>query len=558
MKKLAWGGDNLMKINKDILISKKFFNIIYLWITLTIFLLFIIFSSIIFVNVQKNVVENNNESNNQVLAQIQYNINSVDSTILKLCQSVYYDYNAVYVMENTDSEESFSETLTKMNKLSTSVINFNPFIHSIFVYNSKKKSYYSTLNGALFKDPFIDDVISSNKRLPIMTPIYRTFKNELGNDEEILTFAMYEPSSINNLLESTIFINVKVKWLVDNINTINMIKSEKNDSVYILGDNKEYIDNTKGNDAFKLSLKNSYNKYIDKSNKSGKSFNFYIDKINGEKYVITYLYLEKTNWTILRIQPYDEVYKYVNKVKFSIVIINIIFLIIAFIVSILVSKKIYSPIGKLVDQVKENQSSFKNLNYGMNEITLLQEIYKQSFEKLKKSEKDKSTNKEILKTYYLRKLLIDSSSFTVEDFEKEKKDSGIVLESEKPSVVVIFKLDDYDKLYKINRSDDMKIINYGLSNVINETISKEFICEIIEIKNDQLAAVINLRVDSNNNSNLDILIDILKNAQDVVLKYFKVSVSTSISRSLDDFSDITIQYSNALNNIMYKYIYGKR
>jgi len=127
--------------------KRKYRKSIYLWVYLGILGIVVIFSYILFLQVQRFTIQKQNQINKAISSQIQFSLKLKNDTIKDLCGYLYYNTNVSYVMDlkkSIDDEAVFVQVTNKINKLKSSVITINPYIYSIEIYNPYNNHYFGT------------------------------------------------------------------------------------------------------------------------------------------------------------------------------------------------------------------------------------------------------------------------------------------------------------------------------------------------------------------------------------------------------------------------------
>lgn len=535
-------------------LNRKYLRKIYQWMTLAMLLPLLLFSIISFVNVGQTVLDNEYQANKKILYQIKYNINFMDDMIVNSILSMYYNTEISPLFGN--QQVDFTNLLNQMNKIKTSIIGVNPFIHSIYLYNSDSKTYYTSREDLLFKDTNFDKLLQSKQELPKLKPLPRKIEYPTNNGnnriENVVTYLMYDFMDASKQPEGALIVNASTEWLLKNIKDINMIDDNRQDQIMILDNKGEIIGNNSENDTLQSSIIALYEQH--KNANTSESLGYFVDNIDGKKYLITYAYVEKMKWTLVKAQLFDEVFQKMNTLKYTLVAIIIAIILLAFIISLFISKKIYKPIDNLV----KNVVSATDMDHSQekDEISYLNKAYQFSIDQLNEFKHKKQSNREILKSYFLRKLLVDSRSITNDEFINASSELGICLSKKNPGLVCIVKIDNLAQFEQTFSSFDRVLCKYGIMNISSELLSEYCRVEVVEMKNDHLAFIMNLDEPVQETSMSDI-VRVWNESQAYIQQYFKVTISIFISDFCDSLHDLTEKYDVALNNSVYRLIFGR-
>ncbi|MBP1965350.1 helix-turn-helix domain-containing protein [Paenibacillus aceris] len=529
---------------------------IYQWITLAMMLPLILFALIAFVKVEQAVLDNEYQANKKILYQVKYNITFLDEMIVNSILSMYYSPGISHLIFNNHVD--FEEMLNEVNKIKTSHVGINPFIHSIYLYNGTTKTYYTTRDELLFKDVSFETMLQSKQELPKLKPLPRKIEYSIGSDkkryENVITYLMYDFQDDFNQPEGALVVNASTEWLLKNIKDINMVDAKRQDKIIILDDQSEIVGKDLDDAQLQEALKAVYQQH-DNGSVSSEKTGYFTDDIQGKKYLITYTYVDEMNWTLVKAQIYDEVFRKINILKYTLLVIIVAIMIMALMASIFISQKIYKPIGNLVKHVVSNVSEM-GPSYEKDEISYLNNAYQFSIEQLKQYKLEKQSDREILKTYFLRKLIIDSRSVTDDEFVKAISELGVSLSQYEPGIVCIVKVDNRTQFEQMFSHFDRDLVVYGIMNISLEIFAETFNVEAVEMKNDHIAFILNTADTDKKDLHCDIT-RLWSMAQGYISRYYKVSMSIYISDVSESLRDLTEKYDEALNNSVYRLLFGK-
>lgn len=536
--------------------NRKYLRKIYLWIALGMLLPLILFASIAFINVQKSMLDNEYQANKKILYEVKFNINFMDDMIVNTILSMSYNSEISSLLYNDSID--FPQMLNEINKLKTQVIGTNPFIHSIYLYNGHTKTYYTTFEDLQFKDAGFESLLQSKKVLPKMKPLPRKLEFNINRDqkryENVITYFMYDYQNASNQPEGAVVVNASTEWLLNNIKDINMVDDHR-DKMIILDNKGDVIGNKSEDDKLQIAVRDVYLKHS--GNAAAKEdTGFFTDHIDGKKYLITYTYVDKMNWTLVKAQLYDEVFSKVNTLKYTLIVIILALMLLVYVASILISKKIYKPIDRLVQNVASNEVEVEQNHEVHDEISYLNQAYRASIDQINAFKLKRHTDRDILKTYFLRQLLVDSRSITSEEFCKASSETGMCLSQLNPGLVCIVKIDNRMQFEQMFSHSDRDLYTYGIINISEELLAKHGPVEVVEMKNDHLAFILNAD-ERRKDEMLHEIKAVWEEVQTHIKKFYKLSISVYISDLFMDFNELTDKYDTALNNSVYRLLYGK-
>ncbi len=535
---------------------KKYLSRIYLFIITTILVLIMIFSTIIYFNVEKLVNRSELENNANMLAMMKYNIDYMDEMVKYFSANIFYSQDASFILfDKGNDNDDVMKGLRNIKKLAA----MSMFVKSIVIYNDTTKQFYTTDNGIHTEDAMLTEFLTSNPNVPQMKLVPRLVKDETlpasEQEEYVLSYFMFDTLNKHDNSGNYLLINVEPNWLYENIEILNGFDLKKDSHTFILGSDNVLIEFTDGNNTFKNALKEAFVQQSSLAAGPESSIDHFSSIIAGHEYLITFLKVEKADWFIIKAQLYDEVIWRANQIKKSMVLITLIFLGMAFIIGLSISRGIYSPFGKMVSKIDSNLPDAAGLAVRKDELGFLDQVYSQSLEQLSLYKSEKQTNQQIMKKYFLNRLLLDSSSLTAVDLEKSAQEYGLDLFNNNCFALVIFTIDNYKGLNQIAARKGRELIQFYLANEATKILAASYKSEIVELKGDQTAVL--LSFPDQPQDFYDDLAPQLRRIQARLKNSYGISATVSISSITKNAAGITGIYNKAINNALYSFIFGQ-
>ncbi|NOU62448.1 helix-turn-helix domain-containing protein [Paenibacillus sp. LMG 31461] len=539
---------------KAFLGAKAYFIKMVLWISIAILILVVVLSTVIYINSQNLLVKNEYAANQKILYQVKYNMSFMDQTISNLSKFLYLNSDVTAIMYA--KKEDMIEVSSHMSKVVSSVTSAIPYIHSIGIYNRNLDHSYSTGFPLFFKDQMLFDFINSDQALPKLKPIFRDIKklvNGVTESEYVFSYFIYETTVSGAKPDGVVVINVKPEWLLENISQINMIDKQKGDNVFILDQAGEYLNDSTNDPAIKKWLKTDFLVYKTAHPQADRD-GFFQSKHGGTKYLVTYTNVDNTGMTLLKTQPVLEIYTYINSLRNSIIIITLIFLVMAIVISIGISRKIYGPVGKLVNSIMLDRIRRSDKDEVVDEISYLNTVYRQSMEMLDHYDKEKMQYKDVMKHYWLSRLLTESLSIGRSELESIFKEMRISLVLDGSYAICVLKIDNYKEFQHAFHAKDKDTIRFAMINIASEIMARKYPNEGLDMKDDHVALIVSIpEEDDQFQAHIQALI---KEAQENVSRFFKISFTASISEKTSHMQELNGMYHKSLDQGMYRLLLG--
>jgi len=540
---------------RDIFGLKRYQKRIILWITASTTLIVIISTLVIYGTVHQIFLDKEYQSSKEILRQMKYNTEFMDKTITNICLYMYTNSDLSFLMNSTSKEIDINELSVRLGKVAGSAILSNNYIQSICIYNSFDEQYFYTGKPLFFNDKYLKQIMSGYPNVPKLKPILRKIQIDYGtktNEEEVLTYILYETIGTPSKIDNAVIVNVRPEWLLDNLKIINMPKENSNNSVYVMNEKGEFIGKEKNDSTEEQWLYSELNK-----NKSSNKelTGFFNGKLNGQKYFVTYTRIESDGLVLFKVQPLKEIYSYFDIIRNRIFLVLIAFIMIAIIISIFVSKKLYKPINKLIGQITLNKQDVQYDEVNKDEISYLNSVYNYAFDKLNYYEREKSMNHRIMKTYWLRKLITEGESLNREEFESIFKANILNISYDDCFIICVFKIDNFTRFKLENNIINRDLIKFAIVNIMSEGISQSFPVESVEMYEDQMVSIVGIKAEHK-----DYIMEIsneIKKAQEYIFQYFNISVTAAVSEMVTNLWTIPKGYEYALKSLLYRFAMGK-
>lgn len=260
------------------------------------------------------------------------------------------------------------------------------------------------------------------------------------------------------------------------------------------------------------------------------------------------------NISLIKVQKLSEVYSSINSLRISITIIIAVFLVGAVWISIEISKRIYRPVAKLVQQIPVDKSAGNENNGSLDEISYLSNFYRTAMERLDVYKKEKDNNRDIMKQYWLNRLVTESHTINMQNLKSSFEEGKISLSTDENFVVCVMKIDNYKAFTRDYTSEDTELLRFAAINISSEAIGARYKNEGIDMKEDHIVLIIGIpKADEAYEPEL---ISLISETQAYIKEYFKLSLSASVSRRAEDIREITSLYNQAADNMAYRLKFG--
>lgn len=420
----------------------------------------------------------------------------------------------------------------------------NPYIHSIYLFNRKADVIYisstATTNMIQQRNNFFDQnilEIINNKKYNTLSLLPRIinepfYSGGASKFTEIYTiiYDNLNPRSLKKA-DQAVIVNISEKWMKDMLTTFQL--NTKASTLIINKQGEMVLSNEDRTMLTNISKK----KYVKRILNNNEKSNYFVEKVHNNKSFITYVKSTTSDWTFIKIIPYNIIMQKIEKIRNKFIMYGIIILVL----SILLSVYIYGKLCQPVDEILKN---------------------------LQVLEKKRKNNFYTLKQESLRKLVYESRRQGLVNINYIFNDFDINLDPQQPVICVLFSIDNYYDFKSEYNYRDQHSFKYAIMNIADELITPIYHKNVlIELNRNYVLMLINTKYQKNSviasEEEQDVKVTsqkelsaVLEKVQRAVQKYLKLSVTTTISSQGKNIVNITELYQECQRASNYKLYKG--
>jgi len=541
--------------------SRHYYFKLFITLTFLITMIISILTLVLYQNFKAYTLKTVNYSNQKLTNQVFEYALLINDQVKSYVSSQFSHPDVAQLMYGVDIP--VLDTIRTIRALDASLGNF-PFIHSVYIYNGRTDTYYSIGSNPSYRQGQIFDS-DITKRLQqerfsnTLVPIPRKIPvSELKPDKEInvYTYIMDERFLTANNLKNALMVNVYADWIFNLLLSQGKTDLPNAASMMIIDQDGTIIGHSDHQQFLKSVSEEPYIQTIlQASEKSG----YFLDNVDGAPTVITYSTYDKPAWTFLTLTPYSSLSDQMNYVKNITIVIGLITFIIFLLSAYWLARILYSPIRGLHEKVRNKPVQIPAKDpRNLNEFEYLTRFLDSTDNQLKSLESFKKSNMDTLKQQYLKHLLHKTNKNT-DLFTDRAKEYPMKLNLRNEMMIILFKVDKYAEFRAAYERSDQSLYRYALTNIIDEIMSPIFICETVDLGDDQVIAIINTGEDSeqahahlDNGSIQRLVLEI----QQIYSHYFSLSISVFVSPPGVGLEALPEIYSKTKELANYRLLYG--
>lgn len=419
---------------------------------------------------------------------------SVTKDVVKLT-----GYNKIDALSNLTQYSSFREDVNHIIAadgvvtLLRDVVNANYRLQSVYVY-LEGTDYITTSSRGVVPIEVFEDTnwlsyyqehrenragsmwisrIPSNESLAAQNS-----ENGAYGNNSVIT-CIYPLTPFTSKLEGVVVVNIYQNEFYRLINNTDFSNSGQVFVINNKGDVVSYLEQS-------LIGKNiSDRPYINKVMEAKDDNGYVIDHVDGKRQIITYYKLAANDWIYLGVYSLDSLMEKANGLMWQIFAIIIAIIVLGSALSYLISRKLYSPLSKLVQNVKARKGI--DLTDTKNEMALLSKAFSAIAEQESQLSKILESNKRNLRDSYLLDLIKgdmeqhqNSGSLTDVNFQYEY------------FICAILAIDKYEEFLAKYPKDQQYYIKMLVVKVCEEVLNQRYVCAGVVYDKGKIAMILNM------------------------------------------------------------------
>ncbi|OXM85396.1 helix-turn-helix domain-containing protein [Paenibacillus rigui] len=435
-----------------------------------------------------------------------------------------------------------------INQQLSDLIANNPLVYSLYVYNFRANTVFSTLNTTSSMEQFFDRgmnvILQQNKpyRLDYFIPRTETFKINDKTTEKNLITVVYSNLKSDGSMDAAMVVNLDQNVLQQ---LLNRGEQEKVIQTFIINEKGTVVSHDDSHFLNRnLKDRSDMERIMAASDKSGSFEN----QLDGKTYLTTYIKSDRLGWTFIGLADYDRLLAPIYQLKTFIIWVTVLFATIALGIAFFFTKTIYSPIYRLVHKLLADAPSVAGTQ-PIHELDVLARSFSALEEKIRGLQTEAVPAK---KTEFLRALLQGTGGREQED---KSKWSGLGIQFPYDTFTSgVLRLDGYAELFGRYDLLDISLLKYGAGNIAAEVISPTYHVEVVDVSDDTLALLICTEDDGAESRQQ--MESMLRQITVYVKQYLKISVTAALGPSVNGAGQIKTSWSPALHMTQYRLSFG--
>ncbi|MDF2922415.1 MAG: hypothetical protein K0R57_1329 [Paenibacillaceae bacterium] len=539
--------------------SRKYLQRIMLSITFLMVAVLSLSSIVLHYSAEQRVLHIQQEANRKVMNQINHNMVYMQEIVKNQALQLYDSSEIVPLM--TDKEAEPFDTISGIRQLNKA-LDSSSFLHSIMIYNARAGEIYAVGEIAAEKPGHalavkLSELVQEEQKLPQMRLLPM---NVSGQEHSVDFFSVmiYETYDESSRDDSVLILNIRPEWIFDNMKAVNDFAAPEQSSLFMIDNTGQVI--ISGNPHPTPSFAQLQTVMEKQRSENRDSFGFFTPEFAGlGKHIVTYMNMGAGEWQVVSVQPYKSVIGDIYKMRTTSVGVILIFLLLSVIVSVLLAHKLYKPVQTMLMRVKSQVEPGTDLPRGQDELSLVTDIHSELVHRLYRANNERDKQKEIVRNYYSRSIVTNSLSIAEEEFRECIAHNGLSIAPEGPFLLVIVKVDNQREFISQTSHTQRMLYLFAVSNIAEEIFKHHgYNCEIVDMRGEHLVVILSGGPMAVEEWRQDKLYTGMREIQDVIQQYYKLSVTMTTSGIFTGYREMTALYSTVLQHSMYKLLFGNK
>jgi len=534
-------------------ISFKKKSVAFSWLIsyISILIVPIIISIVIFIQSDKVLQNEINQAQLNILQQVQelMDVRLRDARNLTVQIGLNPDILSL-IYKNKPLQSSDNITIQRVIKQLTAYKQANPFIDNFYIYlkNSNTCLTPSTHINGRFLFEHIHEKSNTIKyedwlRIVRDTPSskYITITQQMGelNPQRAIAYIQPIPLESRNNSSATAVIMMNESRFNEVLQTVQW---KNTGNIFIIDSDNNIV---ASNERIQLPEFLSYKDLP-------KSRDILYRNQNGKALVITYTTSRINNWKYISITSMNNFIENAVYIRNLIIFGTALCFFLGILLISLLLKKNYNVVHELVTSV--SQKSGLPVSEEVNEFKFISEVLSTTITKHNKTIEKLERQSVLLRAHFLSKLLKGKTTVGI-NIDDSLNSFNINFIS-KNFAVLLISIEDYSEFFpeedKTPEPEKLKLVNFIFTNVIEELCNINNMGIMVEM-DDMLACLVNID-DNQLKIGKEVLTSIANKALNFITKNFNIDFTVAISNIHYDISSIPIAYHESLDAMEYKII----
>ncbi|MDF2669785.1 MAG: AraC family transcriptional regulator [Paenibacillus sp.] len=548
--------------------SRKYLIRLLLSVTLLIVVLLSALSASLYFHTERTVLNIQQSANEKMLAQTVYNLDSMNEILKTTAISSYYD-TAISEFMYADLSDTYIlyQHLGVLEKLMKSA----PFLHSIVIFNERNQCYYSYSPSAIQAcQPEGENSVTARyiaKQSPV--PKLRLLPVSSGNELDVrkpidfFSYFMFNDRPTEAKQKGMLILNVQPEWLFSQLSGINQLQNYGDSRLLLVNSAGDLYDPSQRSWSAGGDLYSSVKREMDEY---GKNADLFVHGSGHSKEIVSYMKSEKYDWTVVSLQPYEQVFHDILQMRSISFYIIALFLLLSLAASAILTFNLYHPVEALLSKVRAGMTATPPAESEVarkDEWSYISNAFQHTLNQVQQLSQSQVDQNTILRTYYLKKIVLESASTAPEEIEDIIRQYELNIDLRQPFLLVGLFTDAFKQTAESTASaaaapllkPDPSLNPIIVCELINGLFSEQYTYELMDMGTGCVVAVISHS--GTDQGWQELLLQRIRLIQSRADSEHQLCLTAAISRIGEQAQDMSVLYAQVHDLANYRMIYGR-
>ena len=511
------------------MVSKKYLKQLFIMTSSVCLLIIFVLVFSLYFQMRHTLYENELQKSKTLFLKTKSTTETILQNLESTAYSIYQSPVTKQIMYGSNQEiNHIIQLLDKVNQ----EITFNPSVQSVYIYNHSMDTYYSTYKGMYYLDDSFQKMLDlevKDSDFPL------TRKTESG---WVLTYKLTDVYYSSSPSDS-VYINFDYDWIID---AILASSNESGSSVYILDENLNLVLPSGTQSQYFPTLPEHAVTLLSSAQKDDYGV-FQMPVESGEAYV-SYTKFAEPDWVLLRATPASDLFRSIEYWQQFISILLAITIVIAGICYIFISRRLYSPINRIVGLLPSGEEP-------ADEFTLFERYVSNQQNELDHLKTDNEMGEQQREEGAIIRLISGNNIMNEHFLQSLYAMYHFKVDFLKPYYVCVGSLDDIENVFTYFAPENEKgLALYALRNILLECLAP-LSCDYAYTENDHIIFLFNSDEITNE------ICKMLQKAQKELHDVLKTTVSFSLIQTTSDIRKVPEQYKKCKESLQDRFFMGR-
>ena len=517
-------------------------------------LLYLPYSFIVYTIAQKNMSNSINSSNQFVLQQINHNYNSSVSSVKALANSLFWRKDVQQILYTPDLP--YSQIYYTLQNIIDTVLASYPALHSICLYNKYDDKLYTLMTTGQIEEEEFKSFVADQKEIPVYQPILHTLTTryyQTVSEKYIMTSFMYQFCDPCEGDSSYLAVNQFADQAIGNVDVFENAEQNLNPSVIFFLSNHHQISSSPLTSETQEIYNALLSNFESKKKQLDPAGNFYVDNIQGKKYLVSYFFAQNGVDSVLRIQDYNEVFSDLTALKNNLFFTFAILFFSSLLIALAISRGLYRPINSIVSFFSKGSNEISDVPQKVDELEYIKKIYINTNKEYSSLKNRESVYSPITLQYNLYSLLINCNAQSIAQFQKMQPLHWLSSSSDIPMCIILIEIDQDEKNRLQTSETSINLLLYAIQNISEELLSKNYLTALFKHNVNSIGFVLGRKNESQEEVQL---MDILVNIRELILQHFEITITIAVSSEKLGIASLGNLFQETLTQLSYRFLLG--